>query len=131
MNYKQFSLLFGLSVWLLATLTFSFWGHTFFIIKKPLIVFSLFFGTIPILYVLQKWIFNKFNLNKNEKLKSTILMSLPGMFLDTLCINYHSFVFPSFSFEQAITLASWVLWVYAIVLTIGFVYNVEKHTMKN
>lgn len=131
MNYKQFSLLFGLSVWLLATLTFSFWGHTFFIIKKPLIVFSLFFGTIPILYVLQKWIFNKFNLNKNEKLKSTILMSLPGMFLDTLCINYHSFVFPSFSFEQVITLASWVLWVYAIVLTIGFVYNVEKHTMKN
>jgi len=120
MNYQNFSVVFGFSVWLIATLAFRFWGHLFFLIDNHILVIGFFLGIAPALFFLVKWVFNKYQLTRNEKLRSAVLMALPGMLGDVLCINFHAFVFPTLTVEQAIVLGAWVLWAYSIVLFMGF-----------
>ena len=119
MNYQSFSFLYGFSVWLVGTLAFRFFGHLFFHIEDPLVEISLFIAVTPLLYLLMNWVFTRFRLSNPQRLKSAVLMAVPGMFCDVLCLKYHDVVFPSFTIEQAMVLSAWLLWVYAIVLFIG------------
>ncbi len=86
---------------------------------------GFYFGIIPLLYVLVNKFFKMYHLLKAERVRSVVLMILPGMALDTLCIKYYWIVFPTFSQEEAITLGSWVIWVNFIVLIIGLL-STEK-----
>ena len=125
MNYKKYSAIFGFTIWLIATLLFRFWENSFFFIDNSIVITSLFLGTIPILYFLMKWFFNKFRLRKNQILESAILMSIPGMILDVIAIKYHFLVFPTMSKEEIIVLTSWVIWAYTVVLLIGLLSKQE------
>ena len=120
MNYQKFSLAFGFLVWLIATIIFRYWGHTFFYVDNGMLTTALFLGTIPVLYVLANWVFKHFKLVGPTRLKSAVLMAIPGMFCDVLCVKFHDLVFPLFTSEQADVLSAWILWVYAIVLLLGF-----------
>ncbi len=126
MHYQKFSLAFGFFVWLVATLVFSFWGHTFFPVAAGLMLFAFYLLVVPVLYFLVNWVFQQFALSDNEKIRSALLMALPGMFLDVLCIRSHAWVFPGFTTDQVIGLGSWVLWVYGIVLLLGFLLKDRK-----
>lgn len=119
MTYKIFSLLFGFALWLIATLVFRFAENSFFIIDNFVIITSLYIGTIPVLYFLVKFVFNKFQLTNPQMIESVIFMSIPGMILDTFAIKYYYLVFPTLSKDEAITLGSWVIWSYVVVLLIG------------
>lgn len=119
MNYQYFSLIFGFSIWLVATLIFRYWGHDFFLIENNFVLASFIFGVIPFLYLLAKWVFNHYKLIGSERLRSSVLMAVPAMILDVACIKFHTIVFPGFSTEQTIVLGAWVIWVYSIVLLIG------------
>lgn len=119
MNYKAFSLLFGFFVWLLATFAFRYAGHLFFLSHDPVIVTTFFTGVVPVLYFLIKFVFKKYQLSESDRLTSAVLLALPGMFLDVFSIMLHQWVFPSFSLIDTIFLASWLLWVYAVVLLMG------------
>lgn len=119
MNYQKFSLAFGFSVWLAATLIFRFWGHTFFLIENHLLITGFFAGTVPVLYSLVRWVFNKYKLTGNTRLRSTVLMTVPGMLGDVGCLNFHYLVFPKLTTEQAVVLGAWIIWAYVIVLLIG------------
>lgn len=119
MSYQRFSLCFGFSVWLLATLIFSFWGQFFFIDGNIPIMLILYVGSIPILFVLMNMVFSKCQLAIEERIRSSVLLALPGMLLDTFCIKYYEWVFPHFSSEKMIMLSSWIVWVYTVVLFLG------------
>lgn len=119
MNYKFFSTTFGFSIWLIATLIFSFWGHKFFTVENHLLMIGFYLSSIPTLYFLTSWTFNRFNLTENSRIKSAILMATPGMIGDAFCLKFHYIIFPTFTKEQVVTLGSWVLWVYFIVLIVG------------
>lgn len=121
MNYQKFSLLFGFSVWLVATLVFRYLGHTFFLIENDLLITGFFIATIPLLYFLIQWVFRRYELNEGEKVRSVVLMALPGMIGDVACIKFHAIVFPTLTVEQAVVLGSWVLWAYTIVLLTGLI----------
>lgn len=120
-RYKKLSLVFGFTIWLMATLAFRFWENSFFFIDDLTVMSSLFIITIPVLYLLIKWFFNKLKLNKSQITESVIFMSVPGMVLDAFAIKYHNLVFPTMSKEEIIVLASWVVWAYVVVLVIGLV----------
>jgi hypothetical protein len=130
MNYQSFSLVFGFSVWLVATLPFSMWGDAFFRVENPLVLAGFFLGVIPVLYFLAKWVFDRYGLVGRERLESTVLMTIPGMICDVLCLKFHHFVFPKFTIEQAIVLGAWILWVYAIVLLLGVIRSSNKNGIK-
>lgn len=119
MNYQKFSFTFGFSVWLIATLTFRIWGNSFFLIENFFLMTSLFLGTIPILYLLAKWVFNRYKLTRYQRLESTVLMTIPGMVCDVVCLKFHYLVFPKLTIEQSIVLGAWILWAYVTVLLIG------------
>ena len=126
MNYQRFSLVVGLVVWLIATLAVRFWGHLFFLIENNIAISILFTSTIPILYFLIQWTFNRFQLTQETQLKSAVLMALPGMLCDVFCIQFHSFVFPLLTIEQAILLGSWVIWAYFFTILIGLLSKVKN-----
>lgn len=121
MKYQKISLVLGFSVWLIATLIVRYWGDSIFKIENNFLLYGLFLGAIPVLYLLVRWVFNLYKLTSNEKLKSAVLMATPGMVCDVACIKFHSVVFPTLSLEQSVLMASWVIWVYVIVLLIGLI----------
>lgn len=125
MAYKKFSLIFGFTLWLIATLVFRFAENNFFFIDNFIVISSLYIGTIPVLYLFVKWVFNKFQLTNTQMKESVILMSIPGMVLDTFAIKFYYLVFPTLSKDEAIILGSWVIWAYVVVLLIGLLSKKE------
>lgn len=131
MNYKNFSLAFGFSVWLIATLTFRFLGNSFFLIENTFLLIGFFLGTIPILYLLAKWVFDGYKLTGNKRLESTVLMTIPGMICNVVCLKFHYLVFPKLTIEQSIVLGAWILWAYVIVLLIGIIKSRNKNGIEH
>lgn len=129
MNYQKFSLLFGFSVWLVATLVVRYWGNAIFQVENKLLLSGLFLGAIPVLYLLANWVFSLYNLSGDAKLRSAVLMTAPGMVCDVACIKFHYVVFPTLTLEQSVVMASWVIWVYIIVLLRGVmpIKMISKH----
>lgn len=120
-NYQIFSLVFGFSVWLVATLIVRYWGAAIFQVENNFLLGGLFLGAIPVLYLLVNWVFCLYNLSGDTKLKSAVLMTAPGMICDVACIKFQSIVFPTLNLKQAVVMASWVIWVYTVVLLIGLI----------
>lgn len=123
MNYPSFSLLFGFSVWFLATLSFRVLGHTFFLIDNTMLMGGFFLATVPLLYVLMNQVFNHYQLSGSDLLNSSVLMAVPGMLGDVFCVKLHEVVFPTLNVDQVIVLSAWVLWAYVIVLLIGLIQS--------
>ncbi|MBL4649511.1 MAG: DUF5367 family protein [Aureispira sp.] len=130
MNYQKFSLALGFFIFLIFTLIFSFWGHLFFYIENELLISAFFISAIPTIYFLGKWVFNRFKLTKEAQLRSTVLMAVPGMLCDGLCLRYHSIVFPTLTIEQTIVLFSWVIWVYLFILLVGLMGKEESNAIQ-
>lgn len=126
LNYKAFSLLFGFLVWFVATLAFRYAGHLFFLTDKPLVLLGLYLGVVPVLGLLTLWVFKKYRLSGLERVNSAVLMAIPGMVLDTLCIEWFEVVFPTLASEVGLTFSSWLLWVYAVVLIWGSLETAPK-----
>ncbi len=120
-NYQKFSLVFGFFVWLVGTLIVRYWGDTIFQIENNFLLSCLFLGAIPVLYLLVQWGFSLYKLSGDTKLKSAVLMAAPGMVCDVACIKFHSVVFPTLTLAQSVVMASWVIWVYIVVLLIGLI----------
>ncbi|MEM6379726.1 MAG: DUF5367 domain-containing protein [Bacteroidota bacterium] len=125
MNYKSFSVAYGFGVWLMATLVFRFWGHTFFLVEHNLLLAGFFLATIPTLYLSTYWVFKKFSLTGAQRMESAVLMAIPGMIGDVVCLKLHQLVFPTLDMNQAVVLGSWILWAYVLVLIIGVYYARE------
>ncbi|TAG58761.1 MAG: hypothetical protein EAZ27_01320 [Cytophagales bacterium] len=121
MNYKVFSLTTGFLVWLLATLAFRFAGQYFFLTENPIVLAGLYISVIPFLGILVNFIFNKYHLSKLEAIQSAVLTVLPGMILDTFCIEFFAWVFPNLPATDGATFGSWLMWAYATVLFFGLI----------
>lgn len=119
MNYKLFSLTTGFSIWFLATLVFRIAGHHFFLTQNPLVLTLLYLILIPSLGFVANRVFNKYKLTKAEAVQSAALMVLPGMLLDTFCVQFFALVFPNLPEEDGATFGSWLMFAYSIVLLSG------------
>lgn len=119
MKTQTWSLLIGFSIWLTATLVFSFWGNLFFNTATLVHVLAFYGLPIPLLFLLVRFIFKSLRLAPKDRLQNTILLCLPGICLDVLCFRYAAWVFPYLSTELSLQLSSMVLWIYAIALISG------------
>lgn len=118
-NYLLVSFIVGFLVWLLATILFKIAGHYFFLVDNVLVMLILYFILIPALGFISTSVFNKFNLNNLESVKSAVVMVLPGMLLDTLCIQFFEKIFLNMPEIYSKTFASWLMFAYSIVLISG------------
>lgn len=119
MSYQNFSALFGFLVWFAATFVVRFWGHLFFSIKNMVFLICFFIVTGIALILLTHWVFNKFKLSKLEIPHAAVLMVVPGMIGDVICLGFYQYVFPKMGTDQIIILAVWILWAYVVVLCFG------------
>lgn len=126
-NYLLTSFIVGFLVWLSATLLFRLAGHYFFIVDNVSVMLFLYIILIPALGFISTSVFNKFKLGNFESIKSATIMVLPGMTLDTLCIQFFEKLFPNMPEIYSKTFASWLMFAYAIVLIFGLLRkNQEK-----
>lgn len=118
-NYLLISFIVGFLVWLSATVLFRVAGHYFFIVDNALVMAVLYLILIPALGIISTSVFNKFKLGNLESIKAATIMVLPGMILDTLCIQLFEKLFPNMPEIHSKTFASWLMFAYAIVLIFG------------
>ncbi|WP_113662400.1 DUF5367 family protein [Pedobacter nanyangensis] len=118
-NYLLISFIVGFFVWLSATVLFRLAGHYFFMVDNALVMAILYIILIPALGVISTSVFNKFELGNLESIKSAAIMVLPGMILDTVCIQFFENLFPNMPEVYSKTFASWLMFAYAIVLIFG------------
>ncbi|GER61026.1 hypothetical protein ULMA_31340 [Patiriisocius marinus] len=121
MNYKIFSLIIGFTIWLLATIAFRVAGQYFFLTDNLFVLIGLYLAVIPFLGFVATWFFNKYKLGKLESAQSAVIMVLPGMILDTFCIEFFAKVFPNLPETDGATFGSWLMWAYATVLVFGLI----------
>ncbi|WP_121967458.1 DUF5367 domain-containing protein [Myroides sp. N17-2] len=115
-KYITTSFIVGFTVWLLATILFRIAGQYFFITDSLPIMLILYLGLIPALGLISTRVFKRFNLGQLESLKSAVIMVLPGMLLDTICVKFFTEVFPNMSEGDSKTFGSWLMFAYSIIL---------------
>ncbi|WP_289662651.1 DUF5367 domain-containing protein [Flavobacterium panacagri] len=125
-NYLLISFIVGFLVWFTATILFRIAGHYFFIVDNPLIMLVLYIILIPVLGFISTSVFNKFNLNNPESIKAAVAMVLPGMLLDTLCIQFFEKLFLNMPESYSKTFASWLMFAYSVVLLFGLFRKNKK-----
>lgn len=81
---------------------------------------------IPVLGFIVNLVTNKYKLNKLQATHAAVIMVLPGMILDTFCIQFFSSVFPNLPTTDGITFSSWLMWAYSIVLIFGLLKKDKK-----
>jgi hypothetical protein len=126
-NYLRFSFIVGFLVWLSATVLFRVAGQYFFIVYNPLIMVGLYIILIPALGFISTSVFNKFNLSNLESIKSAAVMVLPGMLLDTLCIQFFEKLFPNMPEIYSKSFASWLMFAYSVVLISGLLRKKQEN----
>lgn len=123
MSYQIFSLVIGFIIWLLATILFRFAGQYFFLTDVPAALIGLYLIVIPILGLVTTYVFNRYKLDKPASAQSAAMMVLPGMILDSFCIEFFAFVFPNLPEKDGATFGSWLMWAYATVLFFSLIRN--------
>lgn len=125
-KYIKASFVVGFLVWLSATVLFRLAGHYFFIVDNVLIMLFLYILLIPALGFISTSVFNRFKLNNLESIKSAAIMILPGMILDTFCIEFFDKLFPNMPEIYSKTFASWLMFAYSVVLVFGLMRKNEE-----
>lgn len=118
-NYRRISLIVGFLVWLFATILFRMAGQYFFIVDNTWILFALYLVLIPALGFISITVFNYCKLNRSESIVSAALIVLPGMMLDSYCVQFFEDIFPNMPATDSKTFGSWLMFAYAIVLIFG------------
>ncbi|WP_126972652.1 DUF5367 domain-containing protein [Gynurincola endophyticus] len=126
-NYLRFSFIVGFLVWLSATVLFRVAGQYFFIVGNPSVMVGLYIILIPALGFISTSVFNKFNLTHLESIKSAAIMVLPGMLLDTLCIQFFEKLFPNMPESYSKSFASWLMFAYSVVLISGLLRKKQQN----
>lgn len=126
-NYLLISFIVGFLVWLSATILFRVAGHHFFIVDNPLVLVVLYIILIPALGFISTSVFNKFKLGNLESIKSAAIMVLPGMILDTVCIQFFEKLFPNMPEIYSKAFGSWLMFAYSIVLIFGLLRQKQEN----
>lgn len=121
-----FTTMWGVLVWLFATLFFRFFGeHVLFSPDTTEFVISIFLllvGTSVLLFGVT-YVYLLFDKTNNAPLKFGVIGSIIGLALDTFSISNHHVVFPNLDSTQVIAFTAWMSFAYALYLFIPLMFN--------
>ncbi len=123
------AVLWGVLVWLFATMFFVFWGER--VLFSPgtenfiLSIFLLLIGTGLLLWGVT-YLYLVFDQSKNAPLKFGVIGTIIGLLLDTYSLaNYH-LIFPKLDDTQVIAFTVWMSFAYALYLLIPAMINQQR-----
>lgn len=119
MSFEKFSFIIGFTIWLLATIVFRFGGNFFFLTGNIVVMWILYLILIPSLGFTAFSVFNRYQLGRLDSVKSSVIMVVPGLFLDSICLKFFRNIFPNMALEDVPTFGSWLMFAYSIVLICG------------
>jgi hypothetical protein len=119
----MFFLLWGLLVWLGATLIFRFGGQFFFLHDQPMLMIMSYILVVPLILVLTLPIYKWKKVTASQRIKAAIFIALPGMLIDSIVLIYFQDIFTNLSPNTDKFFASWLLWAYSLILLSGFIGN--------
>jgi Family of unknown function (DUF5367) len=111
-------LLWGLAIWLLATLALRGAGQWLFGgVGAMTLLFAL---SVPAMVALPRWLLVRVGLPAESAATAAIALVMPGMLLDTLSTLAFPWVFPNMPQQRAAVFAAWILFCNAIALASMF-----------
>ncbi|MBD8007563.1 DUF5367 family protein [Bacillus norwichensis] len=123
-----FTAMWGVLVWLFATLFFRFFGER--VLFSPVTdefvisIFLLLVGT-SILLCGVTYVYLLFDKANNAPLKFGVIGTIIGLALDTFTLSNHDMVFPTLDDSQMIAFTVWMSFAYALYLVIPLLFNLN------
>ncbi|WP_016837376.1 DUF5367 family protein [Ureibacillus thermosphaericus] len=121
-----FTAMWGLAVWLFATLFFRFFGE--YVLFSPstnkflISTTLLLVGTAALLWGVT-YVYHIFDKTNNAPLKFGLIGTMIGLVLDTFSLSFHHIVFPKLDDSQVIAFTAWMSFAYALYLLIPLMIN--------
>ncbi|GAA4865726.1 hypothetical protein GCM10023310_51560 [Paenibacillus vulneris] len=109
--------LWGIVLWLGATLLFRYLGH---LLLGTWMSWVLFAAAVPLIYMCTALIYRWRNVPASDCLLCSCCIALPGMLLDIASLLLPGQVFPAIPEERIPVLAAWLLWAYSLIVLFGF-----------
>lgn len=126
MKGNLFTAMWGVLVWLFATLFFRLFGeHVLFspVTREFVIsIFLLLVGT-SVLLVGVTYVYLQFDKANNAPLRFGVIGTIIGLALDTFSLSNHHLVFPRLDDSQIIAFTAWMSFAYALYLLIPLMFN--------
>ena len=129
MKSYLFTAVWGIIVWLLATLFFRFFGEKILFSPRS----NEFFFSIIILLIVTAalligviYLYLIFDKSNNAALKFGIIGTIIGLMLDTFSLSNHYLVFPALDDAQIIAFTTWMSFAYALYLLIPFLFSKKR-----
>jgi len=119
----------GLFIWLFATLFFVFFGDR--VLFPPgteefmISLLLLLIGTALLLWLVT-YLYLLVDKSENAAIKFGIIGTMLGLALDTFSLANHQLLFPKLSYQQVIAFTAWLTFAYAIYLFIPAIMNLQK-----
>lgn len=132
MKSYLFTAMWGVLVWLFATLFFRFYGE--YVLFSPATnefissIFLLLVGT-SVLLCSVTYLYLLFDKTTNAPLKFGIIGTIIGLTLDTFSLSNHHIIFPALNDSQIIAFTVWMSFAYALYLFIPFMFNRKTLTV--
>ena len=121
-----FTAVWGVLVWLFATLFFRFFGE--YVLFSPttnkffISSFLLLVGT-SVLLLGVTYLYLLFDKTNNAPLKFAVIGSIIGLALDAFTLSYYDVVLPKLDDSQVIAFTAWMSFAYALYLFIPLMFN--------
>ncbi|MEH7437313.1 DUF5367 domain-containing protein [Neobacillus drentensis] len=124
------SLLWGILLWLGATIIFRIGGQLFLIPGNHLLIILTFILAVPLIagttFPYYRWFAPATN-----RVLTAVLIALPGMMFDIFSVLYFEKLFPNLDPSAESLFSAWLLWAYSLILLSGFVFSPAKSRPAN
>lgn len=119
MSYRIWAVLYGLYIWVQATLSIRWFGDVIFVPNDPFYMSIVFLVSLGLVYGAGYFFFKLFALAPFQRADAAILICAAGLFADIPVFLYKEFFFPDMTAEQFPWFAAWVIWGYAVGILTG------------
>jgi hypothetical protein len=109
LSYRVWAVLYGLYIWIQATLTIRWFGGSIFIPDEPYFMAIVFLASIGLVYGAGYFFYKLFALNPFQRADAAILICAAGLIADIPVILYLPFFFPDMTAAQMPWFAAWVI----------------------
>ncbi len=117
---KIFFIIYGFVLWLAGTIVFRVAGQFFFNPESVILIIVTFLAAIPLVAILTYPFYSIKKLDTSARQSTSILIALPGMILNVLCVSFYGDIFVNMLPGTGLYFGAWYLWVYSLTLLSGF-----------
>jgi hypothetical protein len=119
LGYRVWAVLYGLYIWVQATLTIRWFGDSIFRPDDPFFMAIVFLVSVGLVYGAGYFFYKLFMLTPFQRADAGILICSAGLLADIPVFLYRDLFFPDMTAAQLPWFAAWVIWGYGIGILTG------------